>query len=192
LGAVIAVPVAPRALLVYREQNGSISDEEGTRRYFAHLEQLMASKHDAALRLRNAMACLSYIEPFVRYMKSLPGDSVPPTIPAIPEALAFHAINGARGQIENIREIIEFLPDLQPYLFGVEESLKMLALAASVREHLAEQPGTLQKDFKKAIGATDGRLLSRVLHYMEVARQIERKPHERTWALYSRAHPDSS
>jgi len=179
----IGVPDIPRALLAYREQNRNTSDYDADGLYFASLERLQACKKDASQRLHYAMVCLSYIEPFVRYQTREYG-SVPPSIPAISEALTFHAVNGARGQLENIREIIEFLPALDAYKPAVAESFLMLDLAAKVRSYLMEHPGWLQNGLKRAIGASDGRLLSRVLHYMEVGGQIERKRHEKTWELY--------
>jgi hypothetical protein len=187
---VIAVSGIPRALLAYREQNKNISDEEAHHRYYAALGKLLESKTDPHLRLRYAMVCLSYIEPSLRYAKREFG--VPAGIPAIPEALTFHAINGARGQLESIREIVEFLPDLAPYRFGVEESFHMLDLAAKVRAYLAEHPGTLQNKLKKAIEAQDGKLLSRVVHYMELVGQLERRAEGKTWALFLCNRPGSS
>ena len=184
----IAVSDIPRALLAYREQNKTISDEEATRLYYVHLEKMLASKNDASMRLRYAMVCLSYIEPFVRYTSKTGG--VPPVIPPIVEATIFHAINGARGQLENICEIVDFLPELHAY--KSEGGFVMLDLAAKVRTYLAEHPGTLQNKLKKVIEAQDGKLLSRVVHYMEIAGQLERRAEGKTWALFLCNRPSSS
>jgi hypothetical protein len=68
----------------------------------------------------------------------------------------------------------------------------MLDLAAKVRAYLAEHPGTLQNKLKAAIEAQDGKLLSRVIHYMELAGQIERKAEGKTWALFWCNRPGTS
>jgi hypothetical protein len=48
--------------------------------------------------------------------------------------------------------------------------------------------GTLQNKLKKALDFDDGRLLSRVVHYMEVAGQLERRKHEKTHELYLKVY----
>jgi hypothetical protein len=181
----------PRLIQAAREQNKHTSDCDADGLYFENLLKLRGCTKDARKRLHYAMACLSYIEPFVRYQTRTYG-SVPPSIPAIADALALQAINGARDQLEDIREVIDFLPGLQKfkdYRAMAAEAFLMLDLAAKVRAYLAEHPGTLQNKLKKAIEAQDGRLLSRVVHYMELAGQIGRKAEGRAWALYPRRCP---
>lgn len=173
----------PPIIKAYRKQNRFISDSKGCQRYYAALEKLQASKKDANARLRYAMMCLSYIEPFIDDMKRQFGE-IPPVIPAIPEACYFHGINGAQGQLENIRDLVRYFPDLSNYMYGVNEGFAMLELAKSTRTYLKENPGTQQNKLKKAIGAENGRLLSRVVHYMELAGQIRRERQGKTHALF--------
>lgn len=174
---------APPIVKAYRKQNRFKSDAAGCRRYYAALEKLQVSKKDAKQRLRYAMVCLSYIEPFINNMKDGFGE-IPPIIPAIPEACIFHGIGGARGQLENIRDLVQFFPELSDYTPAVDEGLAILEFARLTREYLRDNPGTLQNKLKKAIGIQDGRLLSRVIHYMEVAQQIRRKAEGKTYALF--------
>jgi len=126
---------------------------------------------------------LCLLEPFIKYEKKEYGQ-VPPVIPAIPEAIYFHAINGARGQLKNIQDIVEFFPELEDYQFTVEQGFVMLDVAARIRKHVGGNPGCHQNKLKKVLEFDDGRLLSRVIHYMEVAGQLERKKSGKTYELY--------
>jgi len=179
----------PAIVAAYRKQNAGLSDSEACNRYHQALEKLQAAKADARARLQHAMMCISYLEPMMREMKRDFG-GVPPSIPAIPEAAIFHGIGGARGQLENLREFVGFFPDLQDWLPTVEEGFVMLDLAARTRSYLKENPGTLQTKLKQCVGASDGRLLSRVIHYMEVAEQVVREKSGKTWCLALRASAD--
>jgi len=173
----------PAIVRAYRKQNEGVSDAEGTNRYFDCLEKLQRSKRDARSRLQYAMMCLSFLEPFIKDAKKEFGE-VPPVIPAIYEATIFQAINGARGQLENILELVKFFPEIDDYIPAVEEGFVMLELAAKIRKHLSKSPGAQQNKLKKPLGFNDGRLISRVVHYMEVAGQLERKKNGKTYELY--------
>lgn len=182
-GAIVAeIPAIVRA---YRKQNEGVSDAEGANRYFDCLEKLRSGKRDARSRLQHAMMCLSFLEPFIKDAKKEFGE-VPPVIPAISEATIFQAINGARGQLENILELVKFFPEIHDYIPGVEKGFVMLELAAKIRKHLSKSPGALQDKLKKPLGFNDGRLISGVVHYMELAGQLERKKSGKTYELYIR------
>lgn len=175
----------PAIIQAYRKQNKGVSDAEGNDRYYDCLEKLQKSKRDARSRLQYATMCLSFLEPFIKCQKKEFGE-VPPVIPAIGEATIFHAINGARGQLENILELVKFFPEIDYYIPVVEEGFMMLELAASIRKHLNESPGALQNKLKKPLEFDDGRLISRVVHYMELAGQLERQKSGKTYKLYLR------
>lgn len=177
------MPEIPDTVRAYREQNRNISDAEGEVMYYRSLNWIWENKKNARLRLQFAMMGLSYLEPFIRHWKKEYGE-IPPSIPAITEATIWHAINGARGQLENVRDLVAFFPEVSDHLPGVEEGFVMLDMAGKVRKHLAEHPGTLQDRIKKEIGVEDGRLLSRVIHYMELAGQVKRREEGKTHALY--------
>jgi len=184
---VIRVSDVPAVVGAYRKGHIGVPLEKLVDAYYDSLEKMQASKKDAAARLRYAMMCLSFLEPLIKYTKKEWGE-VPPSIPAIYEASIFHAINGAEGQLKNILDLVSFFPETRDYRAGVEEGFVILKLARQIRKHLEENPGILQNKLKKALDFDDGRLLSRVVHYMEVAGQLERRKHEKTHELYLKVH----
>lgn len=173
----------PQVLREQRKANQNIPIETLVDAYYNSLEKLQASKKDGSARLRYAMMCLVFLEPLITYSKREWG-SVPPSIPAIPEAIIFQAINGNKGELENIKDIVGFFPQLGKYQATVEEGFAILDVAAKVREHVRDHPGCLQNGLKKALVSDNGRLISRVVHYMEIAGQIRRKKGGNSYELY--------
>jgi len=180
---VTRVSDVPAVVEAYRKGHKGVPLEELVSAYFDSLEKLQASKKDAAARLRYAMMCLSFLEPLIRYSKK-EGGKVPPVIPAIPEATIFHAINGARGQLQNILDLVKFFPEVHDYIPTVEEGFVILELASKIRKLLQEKPGAIQNKLKRTLEFDDGRLISRVVHYMEISGQLKRKKSGNTYELY--------
>lgn len=102
---------------------------------------------------------------------------------AISFACRLLPIVGARGQIENLKEAVDYFSELGMYSESVQLALESIDTVQSIRIHLRTNPGTKQNQLKKAIDHDDGRHLSQLVKDMENLGQLERRKVGNTYEL---------
>jgi len=169
----------------FRIKNKGRSDQELVNQYFILMENLQNAKKqkDYSKFIQYCMMTLGLIEPFIRDTKKTFGNFVVSSIPAIEEVLPHYAVLGQVGQIENVKEVVEYFPELSPWKNNVEKALEMKILASKIYDYVKENPGTLQKHLKKKLDYNDGRLISNVIYYMEIHKKIQRKKTDNSYEL---------
>ena len=175
----------PRVVQAGRDAYARLSDEVVVDRYFAlhhEIEEAKKRKDFRAL-LHGCVASLPFVERYSKwFQESASGNPV--QVPAIYYACRFLPITGARGQLENILELAEFLPEISYYCKGVQRAVDSIETVNSIRTYLAQNPGTKQNQLKKALAYDDGRYLSQLVKDMEHMGQLERHKSGNTYELY--------
>ena len=126
---------------------------------------------------------ISLLEPLIEQTKKEFGTFDIKSIPAIEFGSTFWAVYGAEGQLLNLKEVVECLPELEPWKENIDKAFAMKALASRIYQHVRNNEGCLQKELKKALSVEDGRLVSNVVYYMELVGKLERKKTGNTYSL---------
>jgi len=170
----------------YREQYKNTSRKKLVDMYFILLEKIQLCNRNKDINglLLNCQLSLSLIESFIKYSKKEYGFPSTTKIPAIEFGLKYYAVLGIKGQLDNIREVVEYFDELRPWRPEVEKAFEMFNLTKRLTIFLKENEGFLQKDLKKALNYSDGRLISNTIHYLERANRIKRIKAGKTYALH--------
>lgn len=129
---------------------------------------------------------LSLLEPLIEQTKKEFGAFDISSISAIEVGSIFWAIYGVEGQLLNIKEVVEYFPELEPWKETIEKAFTIKELAPKIYEYVMDNKGCLQKELKKALGVEDGRLISNVIYYMELVGKVERKKVGNTYSLFAK------
>jgi len=170
----------------YREQYKNISPKKLVDAYYMLLEKIQSCNRakDISGLLFNCQLSMSFIEPFIKQVNKEDGFFSVTSIPAIEFGLKYNAVLGIKGQLDNIREVVEYFEELSPWRPEVEKAFEMFNLTKTIIIFLKENEGFLQKDLKKALNYNNGRLISNTLHYLERANRIKRVKTGNTCSLY--------
>ena len=99
--------------------------------------------------IANGQASLGLIEPLIRNTKDSYDTFDIKTIPAIDWVLPHFAVRGNIGQLKNIKDVVDFFPELANWNEEVEKAFLMQKLSSKIYSYVKEHPDTLQKDLKK-------------------------------------------
>jgi hypothetical protein len=175
----------PRVVEAGRQAYKRLSDEEAVSLYFElynKIKETFSGKDFEAL-LGHCVASLPLVERYVQWFKKT-GSGNPVQIPAIYYACRFFPVIGGRGQLENIRELAEFIPELGGYNEYIELAMESVEVARRIRLHLAENPGMNQNQLKEALDYDDGRRFTQLVKDMESLGQLERQRTGKTYQLF--------
>jgi len=175
----------PRVIEAGRTAYGHLSDDDAVHLYFDLTEKIQGSfrEKDFESLLHYCITCLPLVERYAVWYDRLTERGFTPS-PAIYYACRFLPVTGARGQLENIRELVEFLPLLEDFRESVQLAIESIETVKTIRAYLAEHPGTKQNQLKKALDYDDGRYLSQLVKDMEYLGKIERRKSGKTYELY--------
>ena len=168
-----------------RKQYRRLSDDQAVDLYFDLYDKIKKAltRKDFRTLMQCCVASLPLVERYVRWFKkSAPGNPV--QVPSIYYACRFFPITGAKGQLQNILELVEFLPAIHDYRDCVHLAISSIEIVRSIRSHLTDNPGTKQNKLKKALGYEDGRYLSQLVKDMESLGQLERRKSGNTYELF--------
>jgi len=176
----------PRVVQAGRKEYPRLSDEKAARRYFDLLEKIEAAKSakDYHALLHGCIASLPLVERYTKWFKKAQSGN-PVQVPAIYYACRFLPITGGRGQLDNILELVEFLPEIDHYREGVQRAIASIRTVESIRAYLTKNAGTKQNQLKKALAYDDGRYLSQLVKDMEHMGQLERRKSGNTYELHT-------
>ena len=169
----------------FRETHQGVPPEKLVDTYFTLLEAILENKKnkDFDTMLMNCQMSLSLLEPLIGQTKKEYGSFDISGIPAIEIGSTFWAVYGAKGQLLNLKEVIDYFPELEPWKEVIEQAFTRKDVASKIYEHVKEYEGCLQKELKKALEFDDGRLISTTVHYMESVGKIERSKVGNTYSL---------
>lgn len=156
--------------------------------YFDLLDKIRESKKKKKFKkmLTYCQMSLSLLEPLIEQTKKEVGTFDIESIPAIETGAIFWAIYGAEGQLLNIKEVVEYFPELEPWKEHVKHAFAIKELASKIYQYMRENKGCNQKELKKALGVEDGRLISNAVHYMELVGKVKRKKMGNTYSLFAK------
>ena len=94
------------------------------------------------------------------------------------------AIVGDAAGISRLRRLVASEPELAPWAEQVETHDLSCRLVPEIENLVRAHPGVLQREMKRRLGAEDGRLVVRLIEYLERAGRITRVRVHRTWQLF--------
>ncbi len=154
--------------------------------YFSFLDKIREHKKDKDYKemLMHCQLSLSLIEPFIEYEKKEHGSFDISSIPAIEEASVFYGVYGSVGQLKNLKELVENIPELKPWEATVERGFLIAEITSKLYKYVKDNPGRLQREMKNYLGYDDGKLISIVAYYLERIGKIKREKAGNTYKLY--------
>ena len=175
----------------FREKHKNVSSSKLVDEYYDLLSRIQECKKAKEFKkmLRYCQKSISLLEPLIEQTKKEFGVFDIRSIPAIEIGSIFWAIYGDEAQLLNLKEIIEFFPELEPWKKTIEKAFLMKDLAQRIYQYVKDNEGCLQKELKKALGVNEGRLISNVVYYMELVGKLERKKMGNTYALFCKIPP---
>ncbi|NIA10484.1 MAG: hypothetical protein GWP10_12335 [Nitrospiraceae bacterium] len=184
------MPDVPRLVEAGRKAYRHLSDDAAVDMYFELLDRIKKafSAKDFQKLLHFCIGTLPLVERYAKWFQKLNSGN-PVQVPAIWYACRLLPITGAKGQLENIRELVTFLPPISYYSESVNLAIESIETVKTIRSYLKDNPGTKQNQLKKAIGYNDGRYLSQLVKDMEHMGQLERRKSGNTYELYLQAKP---
>jgi len=170
----------------FREECKGVSLNKLADAYFDLLNQIEESRkrQDFNKMLMYCQMSLPLLEPLIEQTKKEFSVFDIRTIPAIEIGSIFWAIYGAEGQLLNIKEVVEYFPELEPWKKTIKKAFIIKELVPKIYQYVRRNKGCLQKELKKGLCAKDGRIVSNVVYYMELIGKLERKKMGNTYSLF--------
>ena len=95
------------------------------------------------------------------------------------------ALKGQGADLERMREIVANNSALDIYSEDVDRQFDNMTLFEEIRSAIRDNPGCVQSEMKVLINVVDGRLVARLIQWLERDREIVRKRQGRKILLYS-------
>lgn len=175
----------PNYIELFRERNKNAPVKKLVDTYYDLLNQIWQDKKnkDYKKMLIKCEMSLSLIEPLIIETKNEFGSMDLPSIPAIEVGVNFWAILKDDKNLNIVREIVGFFPELEGWKAFLEKAFVMKELSSKIYNYVKDNEGCLQKELKKKLGLADGRAISNTIYYMELLKQISRKKQGDTFSL---------
>jgi len=155
------------------QRKHSYTDEQLERMYFSLKIQIDEAYKKRDFRSVETLSrmCVTCIPGMVRSMKVHHGGFGVADINAIDHYLYFGLARGARGQVQNIMELLSGIPELKPWAERLSPALHLMKVSEFIRSH----DETRQSDLRKHFPEIETVWISRLVRYMEMAGTIERQ-----------------
>lgn len=133
-----------------------------------------------------------------RWLRELRRDRVYRTVihsvPELERGGIVLALAGDAKGIARMRRLVATEPELAPWAERVERHDLARRLVPEIENLVRTDPGCLQREMKRRLGAEDGRLVVLLIEYLERAGRITRVRAHRTWQLFppGSAPPEAS
>jgi hypothetical protein len=115
-----------------------------------------------------------------------------PHISLINDFCYYCAAYGFFRELQWIKNYIERRPHMAYNREIIEDAFRMYDIAGKLKYHLNENDYVIQKDIKKLLSIKDGRIISRVVGYLEKIGAIEREKIEKTYKIFLNKNFNSS
>jgi hypothetical protein len=112
------------------------------------------------------------------------------TIPALQQGGTILALVGDDEGLDQMREIVNSAPELEPWRAEVERHLSDRVLFDTILAVVMENPNCLQTDVKTLAGMADGRRIATLISYLEKAGRLVRIKDGRAYRLLPPGSPD--
>jgi hypothetical protein len=184
---------APRFIRVQIERAGTITEEflhTQAERYFAVRERLGRTNKDDWKARSGYWGPLLSLIPFViewwaqrdHIRRDLPVDN----FTEIKEMTIEFAVRGLKGQMENVKELVAWYPDLQPWKDILDKSTRIMETSEMIHKELQRTQSISKKELQKVIVGVDKRLVSDTLKYLEKFEMIIISKTETDWMIMRR------
>ena len=170
--------VKGRSLLKQYERHGDLAVEIE--------EKKQAGNYRVMLRL--CEESLMYIEGTIKYEEKLYDEKWDGTwhgrFAGIEEACIYLPIFGSLEELEYYRDFVFAIPKIAYYQENIEKAFLFFDIITRLRAKFYEVDEIKQKDLKKLLNISDGRSLSRVVHYLEKVGNVTRLKEGDTYLIY--------
>jgi len=151
--AIDSVPTGscPQIIETYRDCTRGRSNEELVGEYFKLLAKIekAGEKGNRSSLIQYCMLSLPFIEPLIRWGTDPSGFRIR-SIPAIQELAQAWGQQCNKAQLANLRELVWFFPELEPWRRDIEDAERTVELRPSFEWFFRERRTCLRKDLPKA------------------------------------------
>lgn len=115
-----------------------------------------------------------------------------PYILLINDFCYYCAAYGFYDELQWIKNFIERRPHMAYNNEIVEDAFRMYDIASKIKHQLSEKEYLIQKDIKKLLSLKDGRIISRIVEYLEKICAIDREKVDNTYKIFLNKNFNSS
>ena len=116
-------PNPPAIIQVFREKNKDTPESRLVDIYYKFIDKIRDSKLDISQRIMYCQMSLPLIESVIKNTVESYGQFDLKSIPVIEKLVTHCAKKGIKGQLLNIRDIVNYFPELAPWRKKVEKAL---------------------------------------------------------------------
>ena len=176
----------PKLIEKFRELNRNSSLNKLTSEYFQLLADIQELKKRGNFKkmLKYCHKSLQFIEPLVVDTKRQYGEFDIQSIPAIEIGATFWAASGDEDRLLEIKEIVDYFPELNPWKETVKGAFIEKDIASKIYQYVKNNEGFEQKRLKKALVIKDSGLVSPICYYMALVGRLKRKKKGNTYSLF--------
>ena len=176
----------PKLIEKYRELNKGIPITSLVNKYFELLGDIQELKKEENFKkmLKYCQRSLQLLEPLIVDTISQYGGFDIKSIPAIEIGVSFWTIIEDTDKLLNVKEIVDYFPELNPWKEIVKEAFIEKDTVSEISKYIKNNKGFEQKNLKKVLSNSDGRMISRVCYYMELMGRLKREKKGNTYSLF--------
>ena len=169
----------------FREKLADRDPNELCDLYYEYLHIIQEAKHEKNFKklIQYSMISLPLIESVIKWFKDEFGNFGLEGIPAIDYSIPHYATLGYKGHLLNMKEIVDYFPELEPWRKKVNTGIIMCDISKKIKKYVNANPDSLQKDLKKKLNCNEGRIIGNACYYLELHRIIKRVKYEKTYKL---------
>jgi hypothetical protein len=144
--------------------------------YFETLEKIQKAdkENNISELLLNCQISIGLIEPLICYNYKHYNSFDIRGIPAIYMGLIYFSVNGIKGQLKNIADIINFFNELKFYKSDVEEAFERVKLSSRIYNTIKIKGDFQQSKLKKELDFENGRFIASTVGYMISANKLDK------------------
>ena len=144
--------------------------------YFETLEKIQKAdkENNVSELLLNCQISIGLIEPLICYNYKHYNSFDIKSIPAIHKGLIYFSVNGIKGQLKNIADIIDFFDELKFYKSDVEEAFERVKLSSRIYNTIKIKGDFQQSKLKKELDFDNGRFIASTVGYMISADKLNK------------------
>lgn len=157
-----------------------------TKKYYENIEKVRQAKKSGNYKLmeKHSDIGLEMVEALILDTKKCFGKFDLTSIPAIDDVLPIYAVQGQSDKLEEIKSLVSYFPELDPWIQEVSDAEEKVSLTKKVMDIVKSNPGVLQKDIKTKLQIDDGSEAANVIYYLESIGKIRKEKFKNTNKLF--------